>query len=1011
LSDLVLSVNLGEINTQRSLEKLEASFNESSSVIASNFDEKLSISIKKTNRDLSSEVLKLNRNISANTVGIFKDTSTSLNKLSKETSINIGNNFKAIGEGAQGASQDLNGINKELSVTEGKVSDVNKVILGVGTFGLAGVFSAFNKQILAVNDSIVKTSSSLFSISKVNVKPQGLFDLTFSLAEAGLILKGVSSVLGEFENKVAQTISRISLLGSVILGGLSAALGIAIIKIAQFGRELGDNLTEKFIKFTDTFLKFDKTSNVFAATLNSIEKNVGKNIGSFESWEAQILKTSKSFNILESDLTKSAQEIALVGTKLGLNESQLKSLLEVSAEYAKINDKDVFQTTVNLVNALNGQGQAVQALGIKLGQTSVQQFAYSNGITKNINSLTESEKVQLRFSSLLKQYGQVAGVAAVAANSLADQQLRLTQNTERLNRKLGEGAAIIENNNLLAFALNKVIDGLNDGLVKTAGFFGALGARILSVGSFFLEYGFKIFAVTKGIKLLNIALASSTATALFSRNILLINNSLNGLASSLAGTEINIKSVNDILRFLSATLVNQLGINNKVSTSNGVLSTSFLVLQASISKIKSVFTSLLSLLTPFIPIILKISAIIAALALPFIALKKAFEELNSRTTILKDSYSLLVKTFEASSSIFEPVLSFFTRLKEAILDLAFKAIGFLAQKISKVIGFIATTLRDNPFIKLEDDTVKSLNSIIAKTDEFSNSIKRVGFDIRQIPEAVSRSIASISEINEVNLEELSRKLEKIRSDFENFGLSQIQIIKKIESDQLETLRSSLENRLILQQEYEERRKQVIENAANKIAEIEKEILRKQQQSLRQYASIIENGFVEVVAFASEKIGQSLGGVADAFKNFGGAVLSIVGDIAIQLGKALIAKGIAIDALKASLFALSGGAAIAAGAGLIALGGFLKTLGPGLARAATGGNDGISSASDILNKPNTGFDTTTISERNLREKETPNVQLTIQGNVFDSEETGTSIAKILSDAFNKQGVVLTDSRFA
>ncbi len=50
---------------------------------------------------------------------------------------------------------------------------------------------------------------------------------------------------------------------------------------------------------------------------------------------------------------------------------------------------------------------------------------------------------------------------------------------------------------------------------------------------------------------------------------------------------------------------------------------------------------------------------------------------------------------------------------------------------------------------------------------------------------------------------------------------------------------------------------------------------------------------------------------------------------------------------------------------------------------------------------------------VEEREAPATQVAvnINGDVFDSDETGTRIARILSDSFQKDGIVITNGSFA
>lgn len=169
-----------------------------------------------------------------------------------------------------------------------------------------------------------------------------------------------------------------------------------------------------------------------------------------------------------------------------------------------------------------------------------------------------------------------------------------------------------------------------------------------------------------------------------------------------------------------------------------------------------------------------------------------------------------------------------------------------------------------------------------------------------------------------------------------------------------------------------------------------------------------------VSFGIQFITQSLISGTFSFDSFARGVLGIVGDMSIKLGEAAILTGIAME----SLGTLSGTGAIIAGAGLIALGTIIKSFagagtGLGSGGAGTGGSPGFASgfsgaeSGGGLAIADDGF----TEQEAEREAPSTNVQVTINGSVFDSEETGTRLVGILNEAFDKQGVVVNAGAIA
>ncbi len=153
---------------------------------------------------------------------------------------------------------------------------------------------------------------------------------------------------------------------------------------------------------------------------------------------------------------------------------------------------------------------------------------------------------------------------------------------------------------------------------------------------------------------------------------------------------------------------------------------------------------------------------------------------------------------------------------------------------------------------------------------------------------------------------------------------------------------------------------------------------------KQIGQAFSNGVASTITRGTQAAVLALRAGENAFSAFGKAALATIGDIAIQIGQTLILSGIGIESLKV----LGGAAAIAAGLGLVAIGTLIKA-----AAGDAGGSfaPGSSTAPPLANVDGDGTDTT--SDLNG-----PNqtAQVIIQGDVFDTEETGLRIADILKD---------------
>lgn len=180
------------------------------------------------------------------------------------------------------------------------------------------------------------------------------------------------------------------------------------------------------------------------------------------------------------------------------------------------------------------------------------------------------------------------------------------------------------------------------------------------------------------------------------------------------------------------------------------------------------------------------------------------------------------------------------------------------------------------------------------------------------------------------------------------------------------------------------------------------------QAAKNFAANSNAAFKQVGAQAFSILSQ---GVGKAFNNFGAAlkngedagaafadalgesliqIASQFGDTFIQLGIGKLAASYGADATGYTL--------IAAGAALKILAGFAggKKSAPASSSAGDSGGGGISSQPNFTDNPATNLE---------RKQADTNVQVYIQGDILDSDESGSRVVELINNAFDKKGVVI------
>lgn len=171
------------------------------------------------------------------------------------------------------------------------------------------------------------------------------------------------------------------------------------------------------------------------------------------------------------------------------------------------------------------------------------------------------------------------------------------------------------------------------------------------------------------------------------------------------------------------------------------------------------------------------------------------------------------------------------------------------------------------------------------------------------------------------------------------------------------------------------------------------------KSLKQLGSTVAGTFVNGLGNAFNAVGKALVSGQNAFQAFGSAILMMLGNIAMQMGNFYIAAGAAAFFLNPG----SGLGMILAGGALTVLGGVLQALGTGGGVPAAGnavGAPGTSPSNPLFTSPMTEQ-----TPEEARAQAQTGVQVVVQGNIFDSRETGLQIAQIINDSFDLNGTII------
>lgn len=329
-------------------------------------------------------------------------------------------------------------------------------------------------------------------------------------------------------------------------------------------------------------------------------------------------------------------------------------------------------------------------------------------------------------------------------------------------------------------------------------------------------------------------------------------------------------------------------------------------------------------------------------------------------------------------------------------------------------GRIATRLTE--LKKLQSD-------LTGTTNEDTEAIRKNTAAQREATIAQNRALAE------------EQKRATIRKELGTIGLSREQIIQQQAQKDLAALQSARNQEALTEQEFNERKiererllneqltavrseeeqrraqalreqqeaalnnEQTLADSLSRVSSQFKSVARDFRVTSRDIAKTLITGIGQGAGQAFAAFGRAIATGEDALKAFGQALLAAFANALIQLGTGFILQGIAQSL-----------AGFGSGAPLIAAGAALATFGGALLAFSGGGSQGPGGALGAPGSVGTGGGG--LTQDNLigqqeTEPEQARVNLTIQGDVLDSEETSLRIVQILNTAFESDGAVLTN----
>ena len=312
----------------------------------------------------------------------------------------------------QGLSSEINQVTAELAALRNmKIHADAAFARGVSGKGIkvdaSKAYEMLKKQIEKTENKQKKLNEEIDKMNKKGKK--GI---------AGLIQSMKS--FGKSTDDTIKSVKKLSI-ASLAIGGVISLIVSAVrkvISIAKEGIELASQLEE--------------VQNVVEVSFGNMTQDVEefskKALYSLGMSELTAKKMASTFMAMSNSMGISAKDGKNMALQLTALAADMASFYNVSQEVA--------QTALNSI--FTGETETLKKFGVVLTETNLKAFALSRGITKSYSSMTEAEKVALRYNYVLQATANAQGDFARTSGSWANQTRLLKEQLNILKTALGQ---------------------------------------------------------------------------------------------------------------------------------------------------------------------------------------------------------------------------------------------------------------------------------------------------------------------------------------------------------------------------------------------------------------------------------------------------------------------------------------------------------------------------------------------------------------------------------------------
>lgn len=277
-----------------------------------------------------------------------------------------------------------------------------------------------------------------------------------------------------------------------------------------------------------------KLASDLTETISKTETVFGSMADTVMSWSETSVD---SMGLAQQTALDMASTFGDLGTSMGMTTSESAtmsmSLVQLAADMASFKNISIERANTALQAVYTGETESLKAMGIVMTEANLEAFAMAEGMDKTYKSMTQTEKVMLRYKYVMQQTKNAQGDFVRTGDSLANQSRKLGENVKQLGASFGSilepavTSVMSSLNSLVSWVSN--LDAGTKTIITTIGIVAAaIPAVVLAIGAVIKAvemlkasmatllanpYVLAIAAIVAGIAALTVAMSNAKARA------------------------------------------------------------------------------------------------------------------------------------------------------------------------------------------------------------------------------------------------------------------------------------------------------------------------------------------------------------------------------------------------------------------------------------------------------------------------------------------------------------------